>query len=302
MGISANSESWKDAGAWAITAHMPSLLQSPHYQIVALCNSSVEAARAAIRSRAFPESTKAYGSLDDLAADPDIDLVISSVTRKVVLQARFAPVVAKIRELLTSSAIENVLSSTFVGACNYHSGTEYVGVEYHMDINSGGNMVTIHYGHEINALLHTLGEFEEFNSRLGIKWPYTKFLNKDGTVASRALLKATPDQIMVQGELTSGTFVSSHFRGGYPKIGLYDPKITILDHATNEVKTVELPHDKMASFPRENQNIARLYEAFAKGEDENLANFEKAAVRHRFLNEVFEGSAEKRIGKYKSTY
>lgn len=82
MGISANSESWKDAGAWANTAHMPSLLQSPHYQIVALCNSSVEAARAAIRSHAFPESTKAYGSLDDLAADPDIDLVVSSVNVK----------------------------------------------------------------------------------------------------------------------------------------------------------------------------------------------------------------------------
>lgn len=153
-----------------------------------------------------------------------------------MLQAKFAPVVAKIRDLLTSSAIENVLSSTFVGACNYHSGTEYVGVEYHMDINSGGNMVTIHYGHgqsililakyslliegtEINALLHTLGEFEEFNSMLGIKWPYTKFLNKDGTVASRALLKTNPDQIMVQGELTSGAFVSSHFRGGYPYPG-----------------------------------------------------------------------------------
>lgn len=68
------------------------------------------------------------------------------------------------------------------------------------------------------------------------------------------------------------------------------------------MKVVRLPIDEMAEFPRENRNIARLYEAFAKGEDDNLVNFEKAVVRHRFLDEVFKGSAEKRIGKYKSTY
>lgn len=65
----------------------------------------------------------------------------------VILQARFAPVITKIKSLLSQGAIGAVLSSTFIGACNYHSGTEFVGVEYHMDINSGGNMVTIHYGH-----------------------------------------------------------------------------------------------------------------------------------------------------------
>lgn len=77
---------------------------------------------------------------------------------------------------------------------------------------------------EIDALLHTLGEFEVFNSMLGIKRPYTKFLNKDGTVNNPALLKTTPDQIMVQGELTTGAFVSSHFRGGYPYPG--EPYVT----------------------------------------------------------------------------
>lgn len=159
----------------------------------------------------------------------------------VILQARFALVITKIKKLLSQNAIGAVLSSTFIGACNYHSGTEFVGVEYHMDINSGGNMVTIHYGHgklfiwllggdgwsvltyvrivESDALLHTLGEFEVFNSMLGIKRPYTKILNKDGSVNNPALLKTTPDQIMVQDELTTGAFVSSHFRGGYSYLG-----------------------------------------------------------------------------------
>jgi len=170
---------------------MPYLLKSPHYEIVALCNSSVEAAAAAIKAHGFPESTKAYLSPEELAVDHSVELVICSVNVKkhydpskpslsagkdcivewplganlketeeltqiakekgcktaVVLQARFAPVVTKIKELLAAGKIGPVLSSTFVGACNYHSGTEFVGVEYHMDINSGGNMVTIHYGH-----------------------------------------------------------------------------------------------------------------------------------------------------------
>lgn len=191
MGISSNSGNWKDAGAWANMAHMPYLLKSPYYEIVALCNSTVAAAEAAIKSHGLPETTKAYGSPEDLAADPNVELVICSVNVKkhydlikpallagkdaivewplgatlkeaeeltliakekgcktgVVLQARFAPVVTKIRELLAAGKIGPVLSSTFVGACNYHSGTEYVGLEYHSDINSGGNMVTIHYGH-----------------------------------------------------------------------------------------------------------------------------------------------------------
>jgi len=135
---------------------------------------------------------------------------------------------------------------------------------------------------------------------------------------------------MAQGELTSGAFVSTHFRGGYPypgepglpwhiygekgeirvscedaflQIGLYDPKITILNHATNKVEVLELPKEEMAKFPREPRNISRMYEAYAaNGKHENLVDFEQAVVRHRFLDEVFKAPAEKRHGKYKQTY
>jgi len=105
-------------------------------------------------------------------------------------------------------------------------------------------------------------------------------------------MKTTPDQVMVQGELTTGAFVSSHFRGGNPypggpgllwhvygergeiritcddafvRVGSYDPKVTISDHATRVVEAIELPEDEMEELPRESKNTARLYEAFAKG-------------------------------------
>ena len=67
------------SGRWASDAHLPYLRDSPKYTITALCNSSVEAAHAAIKAHNLPSSTKAYASPQDLANDPDIDLVVCSV-------------------------------------------------------------------------------------------------------------------------------------------------------------------------------------------------------------------------------
>ncbi|KAK1759046.1 NAD(P)-binding protein [Echria macrotheca] len=74
IGLSASAKT-----AWASTSHLPYLLSPAgrsKYQIVALLNSSVEAARKAIEFYQLPASTKAYGSPSDLAADPDVDLVV----------------------------------------------------------------------------------------------------------------------------------------------------------------------------------------------------------------------------------
>ncbi|KAL2125839.1 hypothetical protein VTI74DRAFT_2537 [Chaetomium olivicolor] len=65
--------------SWAADAHLPCFLNHAgreRYRIVALCNSSVAAAEASIRTYNLPPDTKAYGNPADLAADPDIDLVI----------------------------------------------------------------------------------------------------------------------------------------------------------------------------------------------------------------------------------
>lgn len=67
------------AGSWASQAHLPYLKATSKYTIVALCNTSVESARAAISAHDLPSSTKAYGSYKDLAGDPDVDLVVCSV-------------------------------------------------------------------------------------------------------------------------------------------------------------------------------------------------------------------------------
>ncbi|KAI4615380.1 uncharacterized protein J4E87_009273 [Alternaria ethzedia] len=64
---------------WAADAHLPYLLShrgKQHYQLVALLNSSTQAAEAAKKTFALPEDVKAYGDPSTLAEDPDIDLVV----------------------------------------------------------------------------------------------------------------------------------------------------------------------------------------------------------------------------------
>lgn len=59
--------------SWASKAHLPYLVASNgKYEIKALCNSSVDAAQAAINTYKLPSSTKAYGDPQALANDPDV--------------------------------------------------------------------------------------------------------------------------------------------------------------------------------------------------------------------------------------
>lgn len=65
--------------SWASGAHLPGLLSATgrsKLPITALLNSSVKAAQSAIEKYKLGPETKAYGSPEDLANDPDIDLVI----------------------------------------------------------------------------------------------------------------------------------------------------------------------------------------------------------------------------------
>jgi predicted dehydrogenase len=74
IGLSASAKT-----AWAAGAHLPYLLSPAgraKFEIVALLNSSVAAARSAIDFYNLPTTTRAYGSPADLAADPDVDLVV----------------------------------------------------------------------------------------------------------------------------------------------------------------------------------------------------------------------------------
>lgn len=65
--------------SWAVWAHLPYLKSTSKYEIVALCNSSLASAKAAIETHGLRPTTKAYATAEELAADPDVELVVCSV-------------------------------------------------------------------------------------------------------------------------------------------------------------------------------------------------------------------------------
>lgn len=74
IGLSANAKT-----SWAANAHLPYFKSSQSkYELTALCNSSVDKAKAAVEAFELPKSTKVYGNPEDLANDSDIDLVVST--------------------------------------------------------------------------------------------------------------------------------------------------------------------------------------------------------------------------------
>jgi predicted dehydrogenase len=179
------------AGAWAVFAHLPALRALPNYEIVAISNSTVESARRSIAANGLPDTTKAYGSAEDLARDPDVDLVVVSVNvakhymltkpallqkkavyvewpigatiaeseemtelarengvRTIVgLQARSDRLVLKVKEILASGEIGEIVSSTVTASTSYVPLRWIEGLEYYLDMESGGNEFRIMLAH-----------------------------------------------------------------------------------------------------------------------------------------------------------
>ncbi|KAM6482097.1 NAD(P)-binding protein [Trichoderma sp. SZMC 28011] len=79
IGLAAGDGNGLGPGSWGVSALLPTFVLSPHYEIVALCNSSVEAAEKSIKYHKLAPSIEAYGNPEDIANDPDVDLVVVSV-------------------------------------------------------------------------------------------------------------------------------------------------------------------------------------------------------------------------------
>lgn len=79
IGLS-TAENLHGPGSWAVLSHLPALQQlRDEYEIVAIANSSIDSAQRSISAYGLSPSTRAYGSAEDIAKDPDVDLVVVSV-------------------------------------------------------------------------------------------------------------------------------------------------------------------------------------------------------------------------------
>jgi predicted dehydrogenase len=122
------------------------------------------------------------------------------------LQARQAPAIEFVQQLLRDGYVGEVLSTTMVGLS---IPGDVIGQPnaYMLDKANGANLVTIPFGHSLDILNFVLGEFAEISAVWGVRRP---LITIDET--GERIVKTAADQIAVIGTLTSGATASIHIR------------------------------------------------------------------------------------------
>lgn len=126
------------------------------------------------------------------------------------MQARSAPAMRYVRDLVAQGYVGTVLSSTLVASgMNWGAFIDQPNA-YTADKTNGATMLTIPFGHTLDAVAQTLGEFASLDAVLANRRDSFTLVD-DG---SRQPMTAE-DQIVVSGVLESGAVMAVHYRGGY---------------------------------------------------------------------------------------
>jgi predicted dehydrogenase len=122
------------------------------------------------------------------------------------LQARHAPAIEFVQELLREGYVGEVLSTTMVGLS---VPGDVVGQPnaYMLDQANGANVLTIAVGHSLDTLSYVLGEFADLSAVADLRRPLIT-IEETG----EQITKTAADQIAVIGTLTSGATASIHIR------------------------------------------------------------------------------------------
>jgi predicted dehydrogenase len=221
------------------------------------------------------------------------------------LQARSAPPVAYVRDLVEQGYVGEVLSTTLIGSGMGWGPTVEPYNAYTNDKKNGATMLSIALGHAADALCYTLGEIRELSATMTVR---------------RTSLMTTDDQVAVTGLLEGGAAVAIHYRGGSSRGTnlLWEingsegdlqltatggqPQIWELDVSggTGAQSTLEnLPVPAQYRWaPPEVQgpsvNVAQAYARFARDYREGThlcPTFDDAVTRHRLLDAIERAAA-----------
>ena len=134
-----------------------------------------------------------------LAAEQGVRTVVG-------LQARQAPAIEFVRDLVSNGYVGEVVSTTMVGLS---VPGDVVGKPnaYMLDRTNGANVLTIAVGHSLDILNYVLGEFADLSAVSDLRRP---LITIEETL--ERIVKTAPDQIAVIGTLTSGATASIHIR------------------------------------------------------------------------------------------
>src|SRR5437879_376807 len=122
------------------------------------------------------------------------------------LQARQAPAIEFVLQLLRDGYVGEVLSTTMVGL-SIPGDVVVQPNAYMLDKKNGANLLTVPVGHSLDLLNYVLGEFADLSAVSDLRRP---LITIEETGAQ--IVKTAADQIAVIGSLRSGATASVHIR------------------------------------------------------------------------------------------
>ena len=221
-------------------------------------------------------------------------------------QARVAPEIQYLRQLITEGYVGDVLSTSLIGSGMILGPTVEPRSIYLMDRANGANMLTIPVGHTLAAVREVLGEVTELSARLVNRRTSARV---EGTGEVRPM--TAHDQVLAQGMLDGGAPISLHYRGGLSRgVGLLweingtEGDIQVLGangHAQmvqliltggrvdeRTLRTIEIPASFCAGLPDGvlARNVACVYARMAtdlRDGTRTAPSFDDAVTLHRLI-------------------
>src|SRR6058998_3492936 len=226
------------------------------------------------------------------------------------LQARSAPSVAYVHDLIKQGYVGDVLSTTVIGSGMGWGPTEEPFNAYLNDKKNGATMLSIPLGHAADAICHCLGEVRELSATMTVR---RKSFTITGTGESKPM--NADDQVLVSGLLEGGAAFSIHYRGGVSRgTNLFweingtegDLQLTAAGGQAqifeltlrgghggqSAVELLPVPEQYRwapSQGPGPSTNVAQAYARFARDYREGThfcPTFDDAVTRHRMLNAI----------------
>ncbi len=231
------------------------------------------------------------------------------------LQARSAPSVAYVRDLIEQGYVGEVLSTTLIGSgMGWGSTVEPFNV-YLNDRKNGATMLSIAVGHTADALCHCLGEVRELSATMAMR---RQAFTIAETGESKPMPMAADDQVAVSGLLEGGAAFSIHYRGGVSRgtnllweingsegdlqltatggqAQIWEMDVRGGRGAQSSLEILPVPEQYWWAPPQgPGTNVAQAYARFARDYREGThfcPTFEDGVRRHRMLSAIERAAA-----------
>jgi predicted dehydrogenase len=223
------------------------------------------------------------------------------------LQARSAPSVAYVRDLIKQGYVGEVLSTTLIASGMGWGPTVELYNAYLNDKKNGATMLSIALGHAADAVCYCLGEVRELSATMTVR---RKSFTIGGTGESRPM--TTEDQVGLTGLLEGGAAFSIHYRGGHSRgtnllweingtegdlqVTADGGQIQIFEMtvrgkgAQSSLEVLPVPQQYRWPPPQgPSTNVAQAYARFASDYREGThlcPTFDDAVARHRMLDAI----------------